>query len=206
MAKIKVLQLAVGGLDSNFSYLGIADDGSAFIVDPCGDSSIIKRAFDAAGPCLKPKYILLTHGHHDHYDALKDVLKFFQAPVVGHPLCKAPCQIKLSDRATLPFGGHTINCLHTPGHSVDSVCYLLSDNSVLFTGDTLFIDCCGYCEASAMFRTMRGILWNLPDEAQVYSGHDYGHVPFETLGAQKRSNPYLNASDFESFTRELKKL
>ena len=206
MPEIKVVQLAVGGLDSNYSYLGVASDGSAFIVDPCGDASIIKKAVDAAGPSLQPKFIFLTHGHHDHYDALKPVLKFFPAPVAGHPSCKVPCEIKLADGAEVPIGPLSIKCIHTPGHSSDSVCYLLSDNSALFTGDTLFIDCCGYCEATAMFHTMRQILWNLPDEAIVYSGHNYGHVPFETLGAQKLSNPYLKTSDFESFKRELKNL
>ncbi len=206
MSKIKVVQLAVGGLDGNFSYLAVAPNGEALIVDPCGDASIIRAAVEKAGPALKPKYILITHGHHDHFDALRETLSFFKAPVAGHTLCKAPSEIKLEDGAELPFGALSVKCIHTPGHSLDSVCYLLSDNSALFTGDTLFIDCCGYCEARSMFATMRQRLWPLPDEAIVYSGHNYGHVPFESLGAQKLSNPYLTAKDFETFKRELKNL
>lgn len=202
---VKVLQLAVGGLDGNFSYLATAPGGDAFIVDPCGDAALIRKAVREAGE-LKPKYILLTHGHNDHFDALKETLDFFKAPVAGHKLCKAPCDLRLDDGAELPFGGLSVKCVHTPGHSLDSVCYLLSDASALFTGDTLFIDCCGYCEPRSMFATMRQRLWPLPDEAIVYSGHDYGRVPFESLGAQKRSNPYLKAAGFEAFKSELKNL
>ena len=206
MSTVKVIQLAVGGLDGNFSYLAIAGDGSALVVDPCGDPSKLKDALKEAGAKIHPKYILITHGHNDHFDALPEVLELFKAPVVGHKSCKAPCDMRVDDGAELPFGGISVKCIHTPGHSLDSVCYLLSDNSALFTGDTLFIDCCGYCEAKTMFHTMRQRLWPLPDQAIVYSGHNYGHVPFESLGSQKLSNPYLKAKDFETFKRELKNL
>ncbi len=199
----KVIQLAVGGLDDNFSYLAVSD-GCALIVDPCGDVSKIDAAARAAK--AKPAYILITHGHRDHISGLAEAKSFFNAPVVGHPACPANCDISVSDRQQLPFGGTSIECLHTPGHSQDSVCYRLLDGSALFTGDTLFIDCCGYCEARAMFRTMREVLLPLPDSLPVYSGHNYGHVPWETLGAQKASNPYLRAADFEAFKRELKNL
>jgi len=201
---VKVVQLAVGGLDDNFSYLAVSGS-SALIVDPCGDVSKIKAAFLAAGS-PKPAYILITHGHRDHVSGLAAVKAFFDAPAVGHPSCSAPCEIRVPDKGRLPFGESSIECLHSPGHSPDSVCYRLLDGSALFTGDTLFIDCCGYCEAGAMFRTMREVLTPLPDSLPVYSGHNYGHVPFESLGAQKRSNPYLMASDFESFKNELKNL
>lgn len=206
MPSVKVIQLAVGGLDGNLSYLAIADNGEALIVDPCGDASKIKAAVVAACPSLRPRYILITHGHNDHFDALPEALSFFKAPVAGHKSCKAPCDIRVADGEELPFGGLSVKCIHTPGHSLDSVCYLLSDNSALFTGDTLFIDYCGYCEPRSMFITMRQRLWPLPGEAMVYSGHDYGHVRFEPLEAQKRTNPYLNAPDFESFKRTLKDL
>ncbi len=205
MAGTLVKQIAVGGLDSNFSYLCVAPDGSAFIVDPCGDAALIRKAVESVGPSLEPLYILLTHGHNDHWESLDEVRRFFPGELVGHPLCKAPCERRPDDGEKLPFGPLSLECLHTPGHSVDSVCYLLSDGAALFSGDTLFIDCCGYCEPSAMFKSMAR-LRALPDQAAVYSGHDYGHVPFETLGAQKLSNPYLKEQAFGDFKRALRDL
>jgi len=206
MASVKVVQLDVGGVDSNFSYLAVSGDGSTIVVDPCGDFSKIRAALKAEGPSFRPEAILLTHGHHDHFDALGELRKIFPAPLVGHRLCKVPCDIAFDGDANFTFGSIAVKALHTPGHTPDSVCYILPDASAIFTGDTLFIDCCGYCEAPAMFKTMREKLFPLPDSLIVYSGHNYGHVPFESLGEQKKRNPYLYIDDFAAFKRELEKL
>jgi len=203
---IKVFQLQVGGLDHNFSYLAFDENSrDAAIVDPCGDVSVTRKAFEANKP-LTPRYILITHGHHDHVSGLREVQSFFDAPVVAHPACSARHSINLSDRQTLPFGGIYIEALFSPGHSPDSVLYRMSDDSALFTGDTLFIDCCGYCLPRAMFETMRSVIFPLADSNIVYSGHDYGEVPFRTLGEEKRLNPYLAIKDFDRFREELRKL
>ena len=203
---IKVCQLQVGGLDHNFSYL-VIDEASrdAAIIDPCGDISVIRKACEAQKP-LSPRYILITHGHHDHVSGLKDVLSFFDAPVAAHPACSACHSINLSDHQALPFGNISIEVLFSPGHSPDSVLYRMGDDSALFTGDTLFIDCCGYCSPRAMFDTMRNVIFPLKDSNIVYSGHDYGKVPCRSLGEEKRLNPYLAVSDFDKFREELKKL
>ena len=72
----QVQQLNVGGYDHNFSYLVVADNGDAALVDPTGDCEKIRRAVEAAGP-LTPRYILLTHGHQDHSECLGEVCSFF---------------------------------------------------------------------------------------------------------------------------------
>ncbi|OGV56657.1 MAG: hypothetical protein A2X49_08645 [Lentisphaerae bacterium GWF2_52_8] len=203
---MKVIQLKVGGLDDNFSYLlRDEDSGASALVDPCGDTAIIRSAVEKEAQ-LKPHFILITHGHHDHVSGVAAVKKFFPTPVLAHPKCQFPHEISVADRQKIPFGGTFIECLHTPGHSQDSVCYRLGDDSAIFTGDTLFIDCCGYCDAHTMFRTMRDVLWPLRDSNIVYSGHNYGRVPFATLGEERQSNPYLRITDFEQFKKELKKL
>ena len=89
---------------------------------------------------------------------------------------------------------------------MSSICWLLGDNSALFTGDTLFIGCCGYCDPAVMFRTLRNVLYPLPDGALVYSGHDYEDEPFDTLGHQKTVNPYLAIRDLPSFEEAVRQL
>lgn len=69
MMAFQVQQLNVGGYDHNFSYLVVADNGDAALVDPTGDCEKIRRAVEAAGS-LTPRYILLTHGHQDHSECL----------------------------------------------------------------------------------------------------------------------------------------
>ena len=80
----RVEQLPVGGYDHNFSYLIVAENGDAALVDPTGDCNVIRRAVEAAGT-ITPRYILLTHGHQDHSECLGEVRSFFPAPVASHP-------------------------------------------------------------------------------------------------------------------------
>jgi glyoxylase-like metal-dependent hydrolase (beta-lactamase superfamily II) len=203
---MKIDQLAVGGLDSNFSYL-IHDEGSgdAALVDPCGDIRLIKSAVGGLRGG-HPRYILLTHGHRDHCSGVPEVREFFNAPVAAHPACPFGHDVDLKDRQQLPFGTIYIECLYAPGHSVDSVIYHLSDDSALFTGDTLFIDWCGYCDPRTMFHTMREILYPLAGGNEVYPGHDYGRYPHASLEREKNENPYLYTSAYDQFCEELKKL
>lgn len=202
----QVTQIAVGGLDHNFAYFIYSTfNGDAAVVDPSGDISKIAEEI-RRHPDAVPKYILITHGHRDHISGLEEIRKIFPATVVAHPECRVRSGIPLKNKEKLPFGNSFIECLFTPGHAVSSICYRLGDDSALFTGDTLFIDCCGYCDPKIMFHTMREILSPLPDSLIVYSGHDYGHVPWESLGEQKKTNPYLKITDLPAFIEEVKNL
>ena len=202
----EVNQLHVGGFDHNFSYV-IYDPETreCAVVDPCGSTDVIRAALEKY-PDRIPKYILLTHGHSDHLSGLGEVRKFFFAPTAGHPDCRMVSDIPVADRMKLPFGNSFIQAFFTPGHASSSICWLLGDHSALFTGDTLFVGCCGYCRPAVMFRTMREILLPLPDEAVVYSGHDYGEVQFDTLGHQKQVNPFLTAPDLDAFRAACREL
>lgn len=206
---LEFLQIPVGGFDHNFSY-GVRDPETSqtALVDPCGSAEGIRRALCASFPGFIPRYILLTHGHKDHFDALEEVKTFFKAPVAAHPLCKAlPSFLPLEDGIRLPLGKSFLRVIHTPGHTPDSLCFLAEDSpKALVSGDTLFVDCCGYCDGKTMFHTLREKIFPLPDETLLYSGHDYGPVPVDTLGNQKRSNPYLAAENIQDFLSALKDL
>ncbi len=191
---VKIYQLTVGGFDDNFSYLGVAANGDAFIVDPCGDAAVIREAVKQAGNTT-PRYILLTHRHRDHISALDDVRKFFPAPVMEFA--------NLTDGQLLPLGDIAIEAIFTPGHTTDSVCYRLTDDSAIFTGDTLFIGCVGFCKPVPMYHSLYVKLAKVAGGNIVYSGHNYGEVPFDTLEHQRQVNPYLYATSYEVFLEEL---
>ena len=201
-----VKQLRVGGFDNNFSYLiTCTTTGEAAIVDPCGDINLIKSAVESMKKC-HPQYILLTHGHHDHTSGVTEVKKFFPAPIMAHTDCNFPGVNSLTDHQQLPFGTSFIESIYAPGHTNDGIIYRLSDDSAIFTGDTLFIDWCGYCDAIIMFKTMREVIMPLADSNIVYSGHDYGRVPYALLGEEKINNRYLATTDFKKFSECLKEL
>ena len=77
---------------------------------------------------------------------------------------------------------------------------------MLLTGDTLFIDGCGRCDlpggdVEAMYDSLYNKIMTLPDATVIYTGHHYGNKPCDTLGQQKKTNPYLTAGSKEEFIR-----
>lgn len=203
-----VRQVNVGGFDHNFSYLIQAENGDCALIDPCGSVELLKQEFLQLPVPPNPRYFLLTHGHPDHWDGLSEARLFFPAPVAASgKINTPPVDLPLEDEQRLPFGEHSFfKAIATPGHSSDSICYALSDDSALFSGDTLFIGCCGFCKPKLMFQSLHQKLFPLPDSMLVYSGHDYGDVPVDTLGHQKQNNPYLAAADYASFYSAWKQL
>ncbi len=200
---MELRQLAVGGFDHNFSYL-VYDGGAGAAVDPAGSAESLCSAIADAG--IKTlDYILLTHGHSDHRDALAELrAKFPDAEVCGHP--GNPAAVRhLSDGEELRVGNGVIGTLFTPGHSRDSVCYLV-DGEMLLTGDTLFVDYVGFAKSpDGLYSSLKRIA-KLPGKIVIYPGHDYGRVPFRTLAEEKRLNPYLACRDLTEFKTKLKDL
>lgn len=196
-----VRQIGPHGFDGNFSYLVTAEDGSAFFVDPCGNPEDLRKAVLEAGK-LNPEYILLTHGHGDHISALEELRRFFPAKVCASELCAVHPDIPVREGSVLPFPGGEILAVSTPGHTEDSICWKLPDDSGIFTGDTLFVDYIGYCNAYKMFHSLER-LRKLPDHMIVWSGHDYGHAPYDTIGHQKKVNPFFAPETFAGFKQAL---
>ena len=94
----------------------------------------------------------------------------------------------------LRVGTMEVKVLHTPGHSRDSVCYLVGKK--LFTGDTLFVGECGRTDmpggdAGALYDSLFNRLLKLPDDIEVYPGHDYGARPTSTIGQERKTNYVL---------------
>jgi len=115
--------------------------------------------------------------------------------------------VQVESAMDLPVGRFTITFIHTPGHTPGSQCFLVEERGQpgrLVSGDTLFLGSCGRVDlpgsdAEAMYYSLNHTLRALPDDTIVYPGHLYSSEPQDSLGAQKRANPYLRAASLEQF-------
>lgn len=186
---------------ANMSYI-IADgtSGKGAVIDPAGDVGRIIGVIEAEG--LKTELVLITHGHPDHTSGAGHVVKETGARIAAHRLANVKKDIALEDGMVLNVGSMEIQVLHTPGHTRDSVCFLVDKK--LFTGDTLFVGECGRTDtaggdAGAMYDSLVNKLMKLPDDVEVYPGHDYGRRPTSTIGQERRSNYTLEPRTRQEF-------
>ena len=159
----------------------------------------------------KPVAILLTHGHFDHITAVEAVKEKYHIPVYAcrqeeemlrEPVMNMTCHYEkscsivpdvfLDDLDVFRTAGFSIQIIHTPGHTKGSCCYYLKDEGVLFSGDTLFCGSGGRTDfpggsASDIVRSLHKLLDSLPEETEVYPGHDVS----TTIGYEKRYNPFV---------------
>ena len=195
MSEPRIIQLALGPM-ANFSYL-ICDERTktAAVVDPGWEAPKLASEANALG--FKIDKILLTHTHFDHAGDLEKLAELTGATVYVHVEEMEDVPSGLNAKATedgseIALGDLVIKCLHTPGHTPGSQCFIVG-NSV-FTGDTLFVDGCGRVDlpggdAKKMLASLRK-LSELDATLVVYPGHDYGGDT-TTIGDQRNSNPYM---------------
>ena len=188
------------GGDRNLGYL-VADEATraAALIDPSYDPESLLTYAESQG--FEIVYVLCTHDHSDHTNGnraveaatgVKALLYRSTNPVTGR---------RVEHGEKLPLGTLEIQVLHTPGHTADSVCYLVGD--ALFTGDTLFVGKVGGTDLGAGARTeyesLHRVLMSLRDETRVFPGHDVGVAATSTIGRERATNPFLLREDVESF-------
>jgi hydroxyacylglutathione hydrolase len=196
-------QIPTGG-DRNFAYL-IGDETTrhAAVVDPANDPDAVLARLAAHG--LELRFVINTHGHFDHAGGNDRMLTRTRARLVTGG------SGGIEDGATLALGGVELVFLHTPGHTDDSLCVLAREPDApgrLVTGDTLFVGKVGGTDhgagARAEYDSLHHKLLALPDETEVWPGHDVGVAPHSTIGHERRTNPFLLCPDFAAFV-ELKR-
>jgi glyoxylase-like metal-dependent hydrolase (beta-lactamase superfamily II) len=199
MEKAFIKQLAVGPMLNLAYLLGDERAGVCAVIDPGWDS---KAILDAAGSNgLRIEKVLLTHAHFDHVGALMEIASETKAPVYVHASEMAELSGDLDTMATedgtaIELGSLKVQCLHTPGHTPGSQCFLVHGN--LFTGDTLFVDGCGRVDLPGsspreMTKSLERLA-KLDPATKVWPGHDYGGLG-STIGELVSTNPYLCATD-----------
>lgn len=205
----------------------IASNGAAAVIDPLRE---LDPYLDLAkeNNCTI-KYIFLTHFHADFVSGQTDLATATGATVVLGPNAQASYDYhSATDGEVFTVGALSLEVLHTPGHTLESSCYLLRNPEgkaeALFTGDTLFIGDVGRpdlaAKSSMSTQDLAGLLYDslhnrimpLPDDVIIYPAHGAGSAcgknmsseTSDTLGNQKRFNYALNTDlSKEDFIKEL---
>ena len=222
---MKIEQIYTGCLAQGAYY--IESNGEAVIIDPLRDTKAYTDRANASG--AKIKYILETHFHADFVSGHLDLQVYTGATIVFGPNAKTEfVSHSATDGEIFSVGNCTIEVLHTPGHTMESTCYLLRDENgkqvAVFTGDTLFIGDVGRPDlaqksgeltkedlAGFLFDSLRNKLMPLENDITVYPAHGAGSAcgknmskeTFDTLGHQKEVNYALQDMTKEAFIQEV---
>lgn len=201
--------LPVGLLQTNCYVVACDETREAVIIDPGGHPERILGAVQKHR--LTVRYVLNTHGHFDHTEANGAIVEATAALLAAHPLERpllamaggasffglpgnagpAPSR-DLIPGEELVVGNLRFQVLHTPGHSPGHVCFYERDQGVIFDGDVLFCQGIGRADLPGgnpqqLIRSIREVLYPLPDETVVYPGHG----PATTIGKERRHNPFV---------------
>ncbi len=196
-------QISIGG-DRNFAYLvGDKAGAQAAVVDPGYNAALIQQRLAAHG--LSLAYLVATHSHYDHVDAMGDLQsRAGGGQVVAHRSAALPVAVDrpVDDGDVIELGAVRIRIIHCPGHSPDSI-GLLVDETKLISGDELFVGKVGGTgsedQARTQYDSLHGRLMTLDDAVEVWPGHDVGVRPSSTIGHERRTNPFLLRESFEDF-------
>jgi len=213
------------GQMANFAYvIGSRESRQALLIDPAWAVDALCDAAEADG--MQVTGALVTHYHQDHVggeifgqeiEGLARLLE--RSPVPIHVNrneadgLKRVTGVSESDLVrhdggdALELGGVRVRLLHTPGHTPGSQCFLVEEPDQpghLVAGDTLFLGSCGRVDLPGsnpedMYRSLNHTLKELPDETLLYPGHLYSQEPYDTLGGQKQTNPFLRVTSLEQF-------
>lgn len=215
--------------EASLSYLfGCGGKGKAMAVDVvAGDEDwFVQQAKERD---VEITHVIDTHVHADHYSGGKALAEKTGAKYCLHENAgvKFPFET-LTDNQVIELGNVAVTVLHTPGHTFDSICLIVSDCRrtdepwFVITGDTLFVGAVGRPDlagkevemASLIYDSLHERLLTLPNEVELYPGHQAGSAcgagisgkPSSTIGFEKRFNPMLsmNRDEFvEALTSEI---
>jgi glyoxylase-like metal-dependent hydrolase (beta-lactamase superfamily II) len=209
MGKLQIVRKVLGMVQTNTYLAHNTETGELLIIDPAAQADqVIQTVTSLQG---KPVAILLTHGHFDHCGAAEALADHYKIPILAGVLEEevladsyknlseqfgAPFTAKaeryLKNQETLELAGFSIRVYETPGHTKGGVCYYFPEEGVLFSGDTLFYESVGRTDfptgsMSVLVRSVRGLLGVLPDETQVFPGHNSE----TSIAHEKEYNPFI---------------
>ncbi len=202
----------------------IESNGECAIIDPLRDVDVYLNLAKERNATIK--YIFETHFHADFVSGHLDLAKHSNAPIVYGPQTETKFPVYVAkDQEQFKIGNVTIEVLHTPGHTLESTCYLLRDENgndhSVFTGDTLFVGDVGRPDlaqggdltmselAGMLYESLQKKIMPLADHVIVYPAHGPGSAcgkslgpeTHSTIGEQKQSNYALQQQSKEDFIK-----
>jgi len=218
-----IQQLYTGCLSEAAYY--IESNGEAAIIDPLRDTEVYIQL--AAERKATIKYIFETHFHADFVSGHLDLGKKTGAPIIYGPETETKFDVHIAkDGELFKLGNLQLQVLHTPGHTIESSCYLLKDENgkdhAIFTGDTLFVGDVGRPDLSSgnlgseelagiMYETIQNKILPLADDILVYPAHgagsscgkNLGPNTYSTIGDEKKNNYALQPQTKEAFIKSV---
>ncbi len=213
---------------AHYSYM-VGDEEFIAVIDPVRDVGIYMKEARKAG--LKIKYILETHRNEDYVSGARELGHKTGASIYvsGHEDLGYVFGEKIEDGFELKLNGLTLKAIHTPGHTLGHLSYVLyeSDNStpyMVFTGDCLFMGGAGRTDfyGKSNLEKMTGLLYDsifekllpLGDEVLMFPAHGAGSScgdsmderPFSTIGYEKKHNKILQVDSKQEFIENLGKM
>jgi hydroxyacylglutathione hydrolase len=203
----------------------IESNGEAAIIDPLRDIDAYLALAKERNTTIK--YIFETHFHADFVSGHIDLSKATGAPIIFGPGAKTNFKIENATHLQeYKLGNISLQVLHTPGHTLESSCYLLKDENnnphAIFTGDTLFVGDVGRPDLSSgsmsseelagiMYDTLATQIIPLHDNVLVYPAHgpgsscgkSLGPNTHSTIGEEKKTNHALQPKSKEDFIKSV---
>lgn len=212
--EMRLLHYIVGPIQTN-CYVLAADDGKGIVIDPGASGAQIAAALGSEG--VQPVAVLLTHGHFDHVSGVEELCDHISTKPDVYILDRELETLKdpemnltavmsyeardfsslvtdtFSDGEEKEIAGFTVRAIWTPGHTPGGCSYYFPDEKKLFCGDTLFRESAGRTDfrggsASDEIRSIQKRLLTLPEDTEVYPGHDSA----TTIAFEKKNNPYAD--------------
>jgi hydroxyacylglutathione hydrolase len=205
-----VRMFTVGPVQENCFVLRRDGGERALVVDPGEEAPMILGALDDLG--VKVDAILVTHCHFDHVGAVAPVARAtgapvyvsaIERPVLADIMSYVPfagfgpyesweAEHTLNGGEKLELAGFEIDVLFTPGHSPGHLTFSIPDERAIFSGDVLFQGSVGRVDLpggdwSSLLGSIGTLVDSLPEDTAVYPGH----MGITSLGAERRTNPFL---------------
>ena len=187
MGQIEIKSMTLGMVATNCYLIINKENKEALLVDPA--DNVLRISIMALND-LKKRYNVPVYAHEEEEDVLKQSSLNLSGSIGQIYTTQADVYVK--DGEHLKLAGLDVIVLYTPGHTKGGACYYFPEEKVLMSGDTLFHCSIGRTDfptgsMSQLVRSVKEQLFVLPDDVQVYPGHD----SVTSIGYEKQYNPFF---------------